>query len=486
MTQKKLRRYNDMLKFRFRVEYNAMGERMVRKIPLTIGKVTQKKSNRLLPDLKSKNDAPAGFIEEDTLHDLLRDILLGKIVYELVQGKQHEANLFMALQMYLHSTFGKVHVARERESDIFHSILAMQSYSPFFRVLKRLLKIPGIQMLPKRIQCIYFDIWHFLLEKDSLQYGHREVETTNCNVSVTRKIQHISTSVESMLTCIEKVAVSHGNHIPDSMVYELKCVIQESFCGKGDLDVDEALEKLVEILERDEQMMKSIQYDLFTKELHGRQIIPLSSNDINVFDKDIDLSMDQVTLLLHMFMAEDPRRTGILRSDVICETVKVWGVCASFAKIDALDELVAGFTDEYGNSDYTVLICFIFTFLSEEGRFPFISDLVSFRGIEMHLLQMLRHYVEKVSIKLPFDKRHGDLPSKEHIFNARKSLSKLRSHLKPSSFLSKWIGSAALAKVGSKYLAPSIFTHSTSTVPKTKREKTVLHIIETFDESPPW
>jgi hypothetical protein len=289
-----------------------------------------------------------------------------------------------------------------------------------------------------------------------------------------------------MLTCIEKIAASHGNHIPHSFVYELKCIIQESFFGKRDLDVDEALEKLIEVLERDEQMMKSIQYDLFTKELHGRQIIPLSSNDMNVFDKHIVLSMDQVTLLLHLFMAEDLRRKGILRSDIICETLKVWAVCASFAKNDTLDELVAGFTDEYGNSDYTVLICFIFTFLSEEGRFPIISDLVSFRGIEMHLLQMIRNYVEKASIKLPFDKRHGDLHSKENIFNARKSLSKLRSHLKPSSFLSKWIGSAALAKVGSKYLAPSIFTHSTSAAPKTKREKTVLHIIETFDESSPW
>lgn len=486
MPQKQHRRYYDMHKFRFKVEYNSMGERIVRKIPLSIGVVTPKKANCLLPELKSKNDAPPpGLIEEDTLHDLLRDILLGKIVYELVQGKEHEANLCTALEMYLHSTFGKMHVARERKSDIFHSILAMQSYSPFFRVLKRLLKIPGITMLPKRIQSIYFEIWHFLLENDALQYGYKEIETTNCNVTVIRKIQRISTSVESMLNSVEAIGNSHGNHFPDSLVHGLICVIEDNLSGERDLDVDEVMEKIIDLVERDDKMMTSIHCDLFTKELLGRQIVAKNSHDVDILDQVNVLSMDQVTLLLHLFMAEDRRRKGILPRDTMYETLKLWSVCTSFSKNDELEELAARFTDDHGNSDYTTLICFIVTFLSEEGRLPILSDLVSYRGIEMHLLQMIRLYVEKVSIKLPFDKRHGDVPSNENILKARQSLSKLRSHLKPSSFLSKWIGSAALAKVEPKHLTPSILTHSTRTPIKKRKEKTVLHIIETFDESPP-
>lgn len=456
-----------------------MGERVIRKEPMVIGAKKKSTAQSLLPESTPKYDSFSSQCKdkmvEDELQDLLRYILIGKVVHEAAQGRPHEPNLNLSLQMYLNSTIGRVEMASDREVEFIHAILAMQSFSSFLRVLKRLLNIPGITRFPDRIQTIYFECWRWLLQNDALQYNHRIIHpsTHKCPYHV----HNVTTSAEQILMCIDAIGSKYGNSFPNTITANMKDLVSSHYSHHQLLDVDDALEHILKYTEQHHLKLQMLYSSIFYEEIGKRRVVQSRSLIHNLTCETQALSIDELVDLLHLYIFYDTKRTGNLSYDSFREQTLTWSTQTSVS-IPDMTELITKFAKGSAAINYIHFIAFFYTFYVEESRYPVTTDLDTHRGIERHLVEMIKEYVQSVCVKVP----QKYMPSKTEIINLKRSLMKLRYQLKGSNrFLSKWIASALCNRINTVQTIP--ISISKPKARKTKRQKAWLHIVEAFNGS---
>lgn len=500
-------KYQDMKRTCTKVTYNIMGE------PVT-NEIDWGKRNRKRPR-QSRQSAPASssvcltaeppqancmqpaalnnqtHVPSDAIRiiHVLREILFGKVIRDVMESRSspHSTTLPEVLRFFCQTSFGVTTVATKRQTDLFHAILANQGSSSFLRVMKRLLHIPGIKPFDDKIATMYCEVWCWFIQNDAL-----------ADVGSTGKV---NVSLRNMLKCFEDLCSSNGNQFSPELLRSIEDAIkpQDLDCeGSANyevlLDGDDALEKILNVVEHLDNDTSKLDRELFSEP--EKTVLVNSggpSADIGKFDS-LDARLSSVKSFLRDCITLDKERRGILQRKTFVSVVIHWyelqyGILA--LPIDSVARLVNCFAlkeeKRDGQIDYITFAGVLYTFmLEEEDRAPGPEQLMSYidetyRGVDKHHLDCIKRYVENVRFKTTCCVKPSSY--REKVIKSRRTISRIRPY-GDSEFIGRW-AVAPSSNVEHGIIA-NLYTSNASARRSIKkssqslncRPKTPLHVVE--------
>ena len=465
-----------------KVSYNMMGEPSKKRINIGNKRLQRSKNvaSQPAPILahthstdnsirESQSDATLKVIR--TIH-ILRDILFGKVFRDIISSKDtSSSSLSEILTFFCQTSFGATSIAQERQSDLFHAILAHQRSSSFLRVMKRLLSIPGIVQYSNEASAIYFEVWCWLIQNDILANEKQDV--------------NIEVSTQNMLGCMKHIGSANGNRFSPQLRYDIEQYLlsqggdpSESKClhlkvenlaqssspnrnirnrnNVGTVKVDDVLEGILQTLEKHDKHAAQFEHEIFymdesmtiavaTSECITSSPYDDEANEAATNNKSI---LVDVKALLSNLVAHDVDRTGFMELSLCVKLLIAWyESCWGLLHLnrESMERILLQF-ESVGRKeaiDYIDFFGLLYTFTQDEAlQVPHPNRLEyyvqNYRGTEQHHLICIQNYVQCARLKL--DKlaapKHT-LSIRERIIKSRRSISRMRPQ--SSDFLSKWI-----------------------------------------------
>ena len=428
---------------------------------------------------------------------VLREILFGKVLRDMMAS--HQSPLPDVLRFFCQTSFGVTTVAKKRQTGLFHAVLAQQGESSFFRVMKRLLHIPGIKPFDDKVAAVYFEVWCWLIQNDAI-----------VEVGINGQIK---VSLKEMLRCFHELSCAGGNHLSPMLLSGIKRNMESqrrevstslkasAKCAKQSeclLDVDDLLEKILNLIERFDRGVSELDKELFVYPETTVLVNEQNSTGkirLNVGDgQNAHTQMKSVRSFLHDCIASDKTRQGVLQCDLFSSVVRQWyereyGILAAPLKL--IGDLINHFlitNEDADKVDYVSFAGVLYTFLLEDkytvpGPEVLVSYMnQSYRGVDTHHLSCIQQYVENARLKSDHVEA---LSYRERVEQSRKTLSRIRP-LGDFDFIAKWVVAPA-SKIEFEPIENIHIDHSpilsakelsSSSEPSNCRPKTPLHIIE--------
>ena len=482
---KKITPHNEMRKFIVKVNYNDMGEPVRKKILLdrcfsqNRGMKIEYKSNIKGPLEKKhviikRKESSYSFLDLTRTTHVLREVLLGKISRDIMYSRSYdEFSLHEMLRFFCETSFGATTIADYRQTDLFNAILALQSVSPFIRIMKRLLQIPGIQPFSKEISDVFFEAWSWFLRNDVFVDGEFEVDNQDVvAIDFGKKLKGLLISEQSFFRCLNDIQNEKGNffspyfiscvkeNIQTQIKYKQSC--NDEDCCQEYLDVDEILELFMKMMEQNEDKVAKVKDQLFFRNVPYNRILtpkheglssPHDSNTSpNIEDKEsFCVSLQEIKFLLDLCIRLDRNREGCLNYTQFKEIVRDWSQRTKQIKqvehtqFKKLFELFEIDDDLVAVADYIEFVGIVYTIFLDEHSIPCINDVLAYfteprRGIDSHHYALLEEYVhlsylEKTTTTSYTRQRHSDSSIRE----SRRTLTKIESLPNNLDFMSRWL-----------------------------------------------
>jgi hypothetical protein len=471
-------KYKDMKSYRIKIAYNSMGEQIKEKIHITkpMKNPKAKSSKGILANanatmnektsarkLSSELCSSASNTDVARTVNVLREILLGKITRDLRnKGERQAFELSDVLRFYCDTSFGARMVADEKKTDLFNAILALQSFSPFLRTMKRLLLIPGIRSFSDELSALYTDIWTFLVGNDipSVGNGIKEMQSS-CTIN------NILVQLTDLWNCLEYLRCTEGHCLSPYLLQEIRHQLEQlpinttpsSIAvseGNGWVDADEALEILMNVVERRDKRAMVLNDKLFgSGVLKNRVLIPrsmkVSPEDCDSFVKNSTFdaySLNQIKLLLDEFVIHDSQRQGLIPSRQFVVIVTTWYSTNNNnfdLDVDELCSVLSRFQVKGSKkfSDYIDFFGFLYTIVLETFIIPDIAKLLQmisrFRGVEASDNENIEQYVALSRYICQHTAHSPQAKKTKFVDQSNMSIKKIHKKRMSSNFISKWI-----------------------------------------------
>lgn len=435
------KKYKDMRQSCVKITYNSMGERVQTKMRFSKKqKVSREKckSCKQHPISTFRKDQPVN--ETDPMSsstliwavDILRDVLFGKIFRDvLAPSTMKTMELHDILRFFFQSSFGATEIAIKRQMDLFQTILVHQQYSAFFRVAKRLVGIPGIQMFHPTVSAIYLEVWAWLFRENALQ-------SMDCGRTVI-------VERNTLLEALEAVMFSGGNSFPLKLRSAIRGEIEkhENDC----IDLDYVLENILKSIEELDGSSRKVEEAIFKK----KHMVSVAHSQSNM-DGQSSIAVSTLKLahlkkLFEMVVYLDSTRIGLLTVEKVTTLLLSWFQdCWNIVDLEEteLTRLLQHFEYEDNEKaiDYVLLLGVMYTFVLDcidEDPLPHVLEayLEEYRGTDEEDIDDIVKYVDGVRLKLDKSQLSMRATTNECVVNARRAMSTLRPF--PSNFISRWI-----------------------------------------------
>jgi len=509
-------KYQEMKSRCTKVTYNMMGEPVKKEINLGRKRQKRPRQSKQCPTaltsspptrVKSTDSMPPSqrfqtVVPSDSIRiiHVLREILFGKVIRDVMESRSssHSATLPDVLRFFCQTSFGVTTVATKRQNDLFHAVLANQGSSSFLRVMKRLLRIPGIKPFDDKVAAMYYEVWCWLIQNDAI-----------ADVGTSGKI---NVSIVKMLRCFDELSSSNGNHLSPKLLdsievamkpQELDCTCRSNGSTEAVpsdilLDADDVLEKILNVIENFDKCASQLDKELFSEPettvlINGSTTADIRKLCIREKPMDTNTRLSSVKSLLHDCVALDKVRQGVLQRNEFASILYQWyetqyGILAS--PTEAVGGLITCFSSNEGAEqiNYVSFAGVLYTYLLEEENLApspevlmsYINDL--FRGVDKHHIDCINKYVENARFKTSRLKASS---YRERVVNSRRTLSRIRPY-GDSDFIARWVV-APSSKVEheptenfhANRLPMSSANKSCGPAKSTKcKPKTPLHVIE--------
>lgn len=471
----------------WRVTYNSMGEPVKSKIKLD-QKVTQQKprctQKQHLYSPKQSNfkrsDMAYSFMDLTRTIHVLREILLGKISRDIMYSRScDDYPLADMLRFYCQTSFGTIAIAENRQTDLFTAMLALHHTSPFIRTMRRLLHLPDIQPLAKKIEIIYFQAWSWFLKHDALSFGQLEVHHHNlihCDMNM--KLKRFLISGEHFVECLRDIQnvsdTIFSPYLLDSLMNKIKTLhvyepsSNQNVCLNY-LDVDEVLEATLTILEENDIETAKVHDQLFGEHVTFNKVLTptskqsLQNKKVVNYDTSIFASLLDVQIIFHQCIESDQAREGLVQYMRFKQIIRDWYNRANrldkfvHSQYKSMFELFKVDDDKVAAASYIEFVGVIYTILLDEQLIPYMDEILIYfseprRGIELQHIRLLKEYVLKASyMKMnSLSSDHKDVkkmtPTKDRhaVRESRRTISKIESYPNHSDFIARWLTTGSL------------------------------------------
>ncbi len=456
-----------------------MGEPVKNKIKLDKNlqkpRCTQKQRLHIPKNQSNKRtDMEYSFMDLTRTIHVLREVLLGKISRDIMYSRSSDDYpLTEMLRFYCQTSFGTIAIAENRQADLFTAMLELQHTSPFIRIMRRLLHLPDIQPLSKKIEIIYFQAWSWFLKNDALTFGQLEVNHHNlipCDMNM--KLKRFLISSEHFVECLRDIQQDNGisPYLLDSLMNKIKTLhvykppSNQNLCLNY-LDVDEVLEASLTILEENDIETAQVHDQLFGEHVTFNKILtPTSKQSLQskkvVYDHNTSAfaSLLDVQIIFHQCIESDQAREGLVQYMRFKEIIRDWYDRANrldefvHSQYNIMFELFKVDDDRVAAADYIEFVGVIYTILLDEQLIPYMDKILTHfseprRGIELQHIRLLREYVLKSScMKMKsLSSDHKDVkkmtPTKDRhtVKESRRTISKVESYPNHSDFIARWL-----------------------------------------------
>ncbi|GFH55635.1 predicted protein [Chaetoceros tenuissimus] len=435
------KKYKDMRRSCVKVTYNSMGERVQTKMRLSKKqKVSREKCKSCKPQPVQtfRKEQPVNEIDPMSSPaliwavDILRDVLFGKIFRDvLAPSTMKTMDLHDILRFFFQSTFGATEIAIKRQMDLFQTILVHQQYSAFFRVAKRLVGIPGIQMFHPTVSAIYLEVWAWLFRENALQ-------SMDCG-------RKVLVERNTLLEALEAVMFSGGNSFP----LKLRSAIRDEISKDENecIDLDDAMENVLKCVEELDGLSRKVEEAIFKK----KHMVSVAHSQ-SKFDGQSSLGVSTLKLahlkkLFEMAVFLDSARIGLLTAEKVITLLLSWFQdCWNVVDLEKteLTRLLQHFEYEDNEEaiDYVLLLGVMYMFVLDcidEDPLPHVLEayLQEYRGTDEEDIDDIVKYVDGVRLKLDKSQLSMRATTNTCVTNARRSMSTLRPF--PSNFITRWI-----------------------------------------------